>query len=181
MQIDVWIGGRSEVDNNWYWTDGSEWGTFQRWSSEALRYDETSDKCLRLTPSPFIIDSLDWEVDSCAKTLPSICKIPKIPMKRSYEMPLSEIGDKIHFWMQLKDMTAERLHEKGKMPGFSFSWRVEGERGGNISEWEVEVNQIGRKIESPGWGESVEEVLDNENLIYKASILTNNLAEEMSD
>ena len=178
----VWIGGRSETENIWQWADGSEWGIFQKWSHEALRNgEETSDKCLLLALSYFYRYTFDWEVAPCTQTFPFICKFPKTPMKKLYEMPLSEMGNRIHFWMQLKDVAAEQLHEKGKMPGFSFSWRVEGEREVNTKDWEVEVNHIGRRIESPGWRDSIKEVLDDEKPIYKASILTGNLVEEMGD
>ena len=178
----MWIGGRSEVDDIWYWTDGSKWDSFQKWSAFASQNsDEISLKCLYLDPSHYFAHSFDWNTDSCTYSRPFICKFPITEMRKSYKMSLSEMGERIHFWMQLKDMAVEELHEQGKMPGFSFSWRVEGERNENIKDWEVEVAQIGRKIESPGWGENIEEALDDESPIYKASILTDKLAEDLGN
>ena len=128
----VWIGGRSEEEDNWYWSDDSEWGNFQKWSPEALRNsEETSDKCLQMKDSFSYIDSFDWEVESCTETLAFICKFPKTPIGNAYKIPLSETGDSIHFWMRYKDMAAEELYKKGKLPGFTFTWKVESEINNN--------------------------------------------------
>ena len=62
------------------------------------------------------------------------------------------------------------------MPGFRMSWRVEGEQERDMG---VEVEEVGRRVESPGWGQPWEESWWRESHTYKVSLLMEQVVERM--
>ena len=150
----------------WEWVDGSPWsdkdsGGFSKWpfnceddwyQNNYWRCDD-QPKCMYLW--------YDWWYPTrCNDRRVYICQFKPSNAEASYSFKKDNIGNSINIYM---DLSMDRL-QGTNAPGFKVTvnftqlmswiqvfWKVEG--GLEWPNMEAEVGQLGRGLETPGWGQ----------------------------
>ena len=105
-----------------------------------------------------------------------VCEFQLQPASNEYTLTKDMLGDSVNFLMRVKEVQPEILQKRESMPGFRISWKVEGLQ---LRDMEVEVGEVGRRVESPGWGQPWEESWWRENHTFKVSLLMEQVVERM--
>ena len=142
-----WIGAKYGLDDEFQWADGSPWTGFSNWDGGR----EKSGGCV------YAWDT--WGVLPCEDLWPYVCEFHRQPA-RDLSLTSDMFGDSVNFWITVKDVPLETPQRREKMPGFRMSWRMEGLE---VRAMEVEVGEVGMRVESPSWRQRREESLLGES------------------
>ena len=110
-----------------------------------------------------------------------MCGFRKETPKPVYELAYEQLDDAVHLWYHPHIIPLETMMGK-VMPGFEMSWSIT-----NITEerelnfLEVEVDNVEGKLETPNFEEPLEEEWGWSEHIFKASLLTDKIAEVMDE
>ena len=171
-----WLGGSDMAEEGvWEWTDRQKvWGRFTNWVKEEPNAGgagavKTKGK-----------DNFKWEVGMRPFPRQFICRFERSILKSSsYRWNRKELGHSLNFWLRPSKMALEEMVGREKMPGMNISWKVEGEER-KRSSMQIETGEVGRKVESPHFGNLGYDQWAEARHVHKASLVTSDLAERMN-
>ena len=171
------MGGSDMAEEGvWEWTDALKpWGTFTNWAKDEPK--EGGAGAVKTKGK----DNFKWEVGMIPFPRQFICRFERSILKSSsFRWNKKELGHSLNFWLSLSKMAVEGMVGREKMPGMKISWKVEGEER-RRSSMQIETGEVGRKVESPLFGNPGWDLWAKAAHVHKASLLTSNLAERMND
>ena len=173
-----WLGGSDMAEEGvWEWTDRQKlWGAFTNWVKDE-EPDAGGAGALKTKGK----ESFKWEVGLRPFPRQFICRFERSLLNSSsYRWNKKELGHSLNFWLRPSKMALEAMVGRGKMPGMNILWKVEGEER-RRSSMQTETGEVGRKVESPLFGKLGWDLWAKANHVHKASLVTSDLAERMSD
>ena len=206
----AWIGGRRlEIrEESWAWSDGSTWSDIANWYGGYEYYVDSehySDDYFNEHNECLKIYREWWMPDRCTSELPYICRFLPKASKADYQLSKDHLGHSISFWMddlgsslQGKEMLGFKVNMKAnkferllQSPAINFvsnfcvlcvikvDWDIESSL--EITNLEAEVGQVGRRLETPGWGQEYSPEWGLEGHVFKASLVMEEAMEVMEE
>ena len=113
--------------------------------------------------------TVSWGVLDCSSRKYYVCEFEGKPAGKEYKLTKEMLGDSVLLRMEqvdvpLGDAGNSHINLNGKMPSFKISWKLDRLEA---MDMEGEVGEVGRRVESPGYGQPWEESWWIENHTYK--------------
>ena len=175
--VGLWLGGSDMVEEGvWQWTDKTPWGNFTHWAKDEPREDLAGGVKTKGG------DNFKWEVGSRAYPRQFVCRFERsVVNTSSFQLSKKELGHSLNFWLSPSQKSLEEMVGREKMPSLNISWEVEMEERSR-SSLHLETKEVGRKVESPQFGElGYKTWVKTSEHLAKVSLVTGTLAESMRD